>query len=72
MLNAIKLDLNQKLGLYSSVAPITYCLVHDVLKYPNFLGQFVSDVQTEVAHVIDNTFPACKGIWLYYSISNFG
>lgn len=35
MLNAIKLDLNQK------------------------LGQFVTDVQNEVAHVINTTFPSC-------------
>ncbi|EED17165.1 cytochrome P450, putative [Talaromyces stipitatus ATCC 10500] len=36
MLNAIKLDLNQK------------------------LGQFVTDVQNEVAQVINTTFPACE------------
>lgn len=25
------------------------------------LGQFVTDVQNEVAHVIEATFPACEG-----------
>ncbi|OKL62874.1 hypothetical protein UA08_01834 [Talaromyces atroroseus] len=46
MLNAIKLDLNQK------------------------LGQFVTDVQNEVAHVVDATFPACEGNISFYLFMN--
>uniref|UniRef100_A0A093V610 Ent-kaurene oxidase n=1 Tax=Talaromyces marneffei PM1 TaxID=1077442 RepID=A0A093V610_TALMA len=45
MLNAIKLDLNQK------------------------LGQFVTDVQNEVAHVIDATFPTCED-WTPVNLNN--